>query len=197
MARNKLTLAYIDSDAERKASFKKRKKGLIKKVSEIKVLCGVEACVVIYSPYEAPVVWPSPEVARTVIRRFKNLPEIEKTKKMVNQESFAQHQIKRAEERLRKLQKEIKRKELRNFMYMVIEGKASIDDFDFRDAREMNYIIHETLEEITWRMKALKEAGADGAPSAMSPGGGSGGDGGGPPENSSDSTPGSRTIPFI
>lgn len=82
-------------------------------------------------------------------------------------------------------------------MFMVIDGKASIDDFDFRDAREMNYVIHETLEEITRRMKAPEQAGADGAPWTMNPGCGSGGDGGGPPENPPDSTPGSSTIPFI
>ncbi|XP_073148488.1 agamous-like MADS-box protein AGL80 [Henckelia pumila] len=193
MARKKITLAYIDSDAERKASFKKRKKGLIKKVSEIKTLCGVEACVVIYSSYEpAPVVWPSHEVARTVIKRFKKLPVIEKTKKMVNQESFTLHQIKRAEERLRRVKKEIKRKELVIFMFSVIEGKASIDDFDPRDAREMCYIIRETLEEINLRMKALEEAGAVAEPLVTTPEGGSDGDGGWSPEDST-----AATIRFI
>ncbi|XP_073022228.1 agamous-like MADS-box protein AGL80 [Primulina eburnea] len=194
MTRKKVTMAYIDNEAERKASFKKRKKGLIKKVSEINILCGVEACAVIYSSFEPPVVWPSHEVARTVIQRFKNLPDIEKTKRMVNQESFTRHEIRKAEERLRRLKKENKRKELEIFMYMVIEGKASMRDFDPRDAREMGSIIHETLEEIESRMKALEKAGGGGGvQSVMSPGGSRGGDG----EGVNSTAPGSSTFPFI
>ncbi|KZV14959.1 hypothetical protein F511_39880 [Dorcoceras hygrometricum] len=191
MARKKVTLAYIDNDAERKASFKKRKKGLIKKLSEIKILCGVEACAVIYSPFEPPTVWPSREVAYTLIQRFKQLPEIEKTKKMVNQESFIQHQLKRTQERLRRLQKENRRKEMQHFMYMVVEGKANIKDFDYRDSREMAYMIHETLEEISARMKALEEAGATGTvPPVTTPDGGEV-----PLENSPATTPGSSATP--
>ncbi|KAJ6434469.1 hypothetical protein OIU84_018060 [Salix udensis] len=53
MTRKKVKLAYITNDSARKATFKKRKKGLMKKVSELSTLCGIEACAIICSPYDA------------------------------------------------------------------------------------------------------------------------------------------------
>jgi SRF-type transcription factor (DNA-binding and dimerisation domain) len=59
MARKKVNLAWIQNDAIRRATFKKRKKGLIKKASELSTLCGVDTCVVIYGPQDQkPEVWP-------------------------------------------------------------------------------------------------------------------------------------------
>lgn len=73
MTRKKVTLAYIANDSARKATFKKRKKGLIKKVSELSTLCGIEACAVIYSPYDTePEVWPSVVGAHRAIARFRS-----------------------------------------------------------------------------------------------------------------------------
>ncbi|KAK8520257.1 hypothetical protein V6N12_004212 [Hibiscus sabdariffa] len=44
-------LAYITNDAARKTTYKKRVKGLVKKVIELTTLCGIEeACAVFYSP---------------------------------------------------------------------------------------------------------------------------------------------------
>ncbi|KAG7656248.1 Transcription factor MADS-box [Arabidopsis suecica] len=40
-----------------------RKGRVTKKLHELTTLCDVKACVVTYSPYENPVVWPSTEVA--------------------------------------------------------------------------------------------------------------------------------------
>ena len=39
----------------------------MKKVSELSTLCGIEACAIVYSPYDAqPEVWPSPIVVQHV-----------------------------------------------------------------------------------------------------------------------------------
>ncbi|KAL0464319.1 UNVERIFIED_CONTAM: Agamous-like MADS-box protein [Sesamum latifolium] len=104
MTRKKVTLAYITNDSERKASFKKRKKGLIKKVSELSTLCGVDACAIIYSQYDQePEVWPSPLGAQAVLARFRKLSEMDQTRKMVNQESFTRQRIKKAEDQLRRV----------------------------------------------------------------------------------------------
>ncbi|KAE9594497.1 putative transcription factor MADS-type1 family [Lupinus albus] len=51
MTRKKLNqLTYIVSDAKRKATYKKRKASLIKKIDQISTLCGIEACAIIYGP---------------------------------------------------------------------------------------------------------------------------------------------------
>ena len=78
MTRKKVKLAYISNDSARKATFKKRKKGLMKKVSELSTLCGIEACAIVYSPYDAqPEVWPSPITVQLMLSQFKNMPKME------------------------------------------------------------------------------------------------------------------------
>jgi SRF-type transcription factor (DNA-binding and dimerisation domain) len=47
MGRKKLDIKYIDSDSERKFRFKERIGGLIKKVHELGVLCGIKASLVV------------------------------------------------------------------------------------------------------------------------------------------------------
>ncbi|KAL6135268.1 hypothetical protein ACLB2K_067496 [Fragaria x ananassa] len=60
MTRKKVKLTYITNDSARKATFKKRKMGLMKKVRELTTLCDIDACAIIYSPYDSqPEVWPS------------------------------------------------------------------------------------------------------------------------------------------
>lgn len=86
MARRKVKREYIVNDSARKTTYRKRKKGLIKKVDELSTLCGIEACAIIYSPFEPqPVVWPSPPGVQKALERLKTMPELEQSKKMVNQ----------------------------------------------------------------------------------------------------------------
>ncbi|MBA0707720.1 hypothetical protein Golax_019744 [Gossypium laxum] len=53
MIRKKVKLAYITNDSSRKATYKKRKKDLMKKMSELSTYCGIDTCAIMYSPYES------------------------------------------------------------------------------------------------------------------------------------------------
>ncbi|GMN46093.1 hypothetical protein TIFTF001_015280 [Ficus carica] len=53
MVRTKVKLDYITNNAARKSMYKKRKMGLIKKVSELRTLYNVDACAIINSPDDA------------------------------------------------------------------------------------------------------------------------------------------------
>ncbi|GLT28397.1 hypothetical protein SLA2020_033370 [Shorea laevis] len=85
MTRKKVKLQYISNDSARKASFKERKKGLMKKASELTTLCGIDAYAIVYSPFDSqPEIWPSPaRVQRVLSLGSKKLPEMEQGKKMV------------------------------------------------------------------------------------------------------------------
>ncbi|KAK3222411.1 hypothetical protein Dsin_009436 [Dipteronia sinensis] len=49
----KVKLWYMAKDSARKATFRKRKKGLWKKVSELSsTLCGIDVCAIVYNPYD-------------------------------------------------------------------------------------------------------------------------------------------------
>ncbi|MBA0633680.1 hypothetical protein Godav_029707 [Gossypium davidsonii] len=87
MIRKKVKLAYITNDSSRKATYNKRNKGLMKKMSELSTLCGINACAIMYSPYESQLeVWPSPIGSQQVLSKFKMILEMEHRKNMVNQE---------------------------------------------------------------------------------------------------------------
>ncbi|PPS08170.1 hypothetical protein GOBAR_AA12474 [Gossypium barbadense] len=84
MTRKKVKLAWIANNTTRRASLKKRRLGLVKKVMELTTLCGIEACLVIYSPDEQePMVWPSQEEARRLIQKFYQVPEIKRASSSV------------------------------------------------------------------------------------------------------------------
>ncbi|RVW89553.1 Agamous-like MADS-box protein AGL80 [Vitis vinifera] len=94
MARKKVKLQWIVDNAARKATYKKRVKGLMKKVRDLSILCGVDACVITYSPYHPePQVWPSPIEVEQVIAAFRSRPENDQTKKVMNQENFTWQRI--------------------------------------------------------------------------------------------------------
>lgn len=94
MARKKVNLQWIANDSTRRATFKKRRMGLMKKVSELATLCGAKACVVVYGEGEAqPEVWPSVPDAKRILNRFKAMPELSSLKRMHNQEDFLRSRI--------------------------------------------------------------------------------------------------------
>ncbi|TYH80359.1 hypothetical protein ES332_D03G126600v1 [Gossypium tomentosum] len=69
MIRKKVQLAYITNDSSRKANYKKRNKGLKKKMSELSTICGINACAIMYS--------------QQVLSKFRMILEMEQRKNML------------------------------------------------------------------------------------------------------------------
>ncbi|XP_009618312.2 agamous-like MADS-box protein AGL80 [Nicotiana tomentosiformis] len=157
MTRKKVKLAFITNDSARKATFKKRKKGLMKKVSELSTLCGIDACAIIYSPYEnQPEVWPNTMGAQRVLAEFKRMPEMEQSKKMVNQESFIRQRIAKASEQLKKQSKENREKEMTEVMYQCLAGKG-LQNLNLGDLNDLGWVVDQNLKEINKRIEAFKK----------------------------------------
>ncbi|CAN1803647.1 Agamous-like MADS-box protein AGL86 [Linum perenne] len=93
MGRQRLRVRWIVDDEARRTTFRRKRLSLIKKVSELTTLCGIEGTCVIYSQGdtsrtaskafrapvmqpEPPLVWPSEEVAAELMERFLALPGI-------------------------------------------------------------------------------------------------------------------------
>ncbi|XP_019191069.1 PREDICTED: agamous-like MADS-box protein AGL80 [Ipomoea nil] len=158
MTRKKVKLAFITNDSARKATLKKRKKGLMKKVSELSTLCGIDACAIIYSPYEnQPEVWPSTAGAQRVVAQFKRMPEMEQSKKMVNQEGFIRQRIAKASEQLKKQHKENREKEITEVMYQCLTGKG-LHSLILTDLNDLAWLLDQKLKEISKKMEDLKKA---------------------------------------
>ncbi|KAM5554599.1 agamous-like MADS-box protein AGL80 [Rosa sericea] len=159
MARKKVRMAYITNNSARKTTFKKRKKGMMKKLSELSALCGVDACAVIYSPFDSQAeVWPSPSRVKNVLEKFKNMPMIEKSQKMLNQESFLRGMISKTNEQLKKVRKQNHEKELRHTMFQSLTtGIPQFQNLHLMDMGDLEQLINQKLDEIDSRIENLGE----------------------------------------
>ncbi|XP_061356946.1 agamous-like MADS-box protein AGL80 [Gastrolobium bilobum] len=156
--RKKVKLAFIVNDKARKVSYKKRHKGLLKKLAELTILCGVEACAIIYSPYESqPKVWPSQRGVQKVIKKFRSIPEFELSKRMLNQESFMKQKVQKAKDQLDKVRKDNREKEMSLLMFQYLTEGNIIDNLSLVDLNDLTCLINENLKEIDWRMKELNK----------------------------------------
>ncbi|KAF7819970.1 agamous-like MADS-box protein AGL82 [Senna tora] len=75
--RRRLIVKRIEDKKVRKATFERRKKGLLKKASEISTLCGVKACVIVFPPDELGEAhaqsWPpDPKDVMGIIQKYEN-----------------------------------------------------------------------------------------------------------------------------
>ncbi|KAK2658175.1 hypothetical protein Ddye_004708 [Dipteronia dyeriana] len=148
MTRKKVKLCYIVNDSARKATFKKRKKGLLKKVSELSTLCGIDACAIVYSPYDnQPEVWPSHHGVQRIVSQFKRMPEMEQSKKMVNQDSFLRQRIVKSNDQLKKQMKDNREKEMTELMFQTLVGR-SLHPFNIMDLNDLVWTIDQYLKDI-------------------------------------------------
>ncbi|XP_057425798.1 agamous-like MADS-box protein AGL80 [Lotus japonicus] len=148
MTRKKVKLAYISDDTARKATFKKRKKGIIKKASELTILCGIPACAIISNPFDTQAeVWPNPEVAKQLIDRYQNASVIDESKN-VNQESFIMQRIAKAKDHLKKLRKENREKELTIKMFKYTKEQNFPDNVTVEEVKEINELVVKKQNEI-------------------------------------------------
>ncbi|KAJ1399343.1 hypothetical protein SESBI_30444 [Sesbania bispinosa] len=137
MARRMLKLAYISDEATRKATYMKRKKDILKKMDELTTLCGVFACVIIFSPFDSQVdVWPNLEGAKQVIERYKNTHMIEESKN-VNRESFLTKMIAKGQDRLKKMRQDNREKELTEVVFKYMRDKT-LPNIPFGDTNDLN-----------------------------------------------------------
>ncbi|GAB2287243.1 hypothetical protein Dimus_021626 [Dionaea muscipula] len=148
MTRKKTKLEFIEDDYSRKTCFRKRKKSLLKKMEEISTLCGIQACAVIYSPYDAePEAWPDKDEARALVGRFRSLPHMEQTKKMMNHDEFLKARISTLEEQLKKLQLSNREKKLKQVMYSCLTG-ASFHGLGLADMVDLDSAIDQAIADV-------------------------------------------------
>ncbi|XP_043700315.1 agamous-like MADS-box protein AGL80 [Telopea speciosissima] len=157
MARKKIELAFIANATARKNTFNKRKKGIMKKMSELSTLCGVKTCGIIYDPNRGqPEVWPSPLGAIEVINAFKSMPQTEQSKKMENHEEYLRKRIGKVTDQLRTVQKENRKKEMTMLMYECLKGK-DLNDLTMPDLTDLTNVIDEKKKAINSRIEVLKQ----------------------------------------
>ncbi|GFY90401.1 hypothetical protein Acr_07g0005980 [Actinidia rufa] len=156
MTKTKLILAYIANDRARKASFKKRTKGLIKKADELCTLCDVKACAIIGNPYDnEPEVWPSNLRAQQVISEFKKLPEHVQSRNKEDNQSICQERIAKKEGKLRKQYMDNNQKELTKIMYMCLVSGA-FQNLSLASSESLVFLLNQNIKDVGRRIELLQ-----------------------------------------
>ncbi|CAK8566462.1 unnamed protein product [Lathyrus sativus] len=157
MTRKKVKLHYIINKSNRRASYNKRKTGLLKKVKEISTLCGVEACVIIYGENSAkPEVWPPGLGTRNVLRMFHGFSELERNKKMMDLEGFLKKSIEKSQEQLAKQILENKKNRFSIFIDEALSNqKFNTDLVKINEFNDLTAFIDSNIKEVEKRLNSM------------------------------------------
>ncbi|KAI9156367.1 hypothetical protein LWI28_005054 [Acer negundo] len=148
MTRKKVNLAWIANDSDRKVCFKKRRDGLSKKVNELSILCNVSAVIIIYSPDDTePKTWPIPSEVQEILERFNNMPELERTRKMINQETYLQQRVSKLDEKFKMLQRKNNERDGSNLMHYFDQGN-SLDRLSETELETLIWFVDKKHKEI-------------------------------------------------
>ncbi|GAB2218628.1 hypothetical protein Droror1_Dr00001854 [Drosera rotundifolia] len=146
--RKKVTLAFIKDRNARRSTYRKRKSGILKKITEITTLCGVEACAIISSPFDTkPEIWPNPDKALQVIERYRMVPEMEKDKRTFDQEQFLGQRVAKLTKKLDKQLRDSYENEIFEVMNRCLAG-APFQNLYRSELNDLVWTIDRRIKEI-------------------------------------------------
>ncbi|MBA0721317.1 hypothetical protein Golax_008876 [Gossypium laxum] len=155
MGRKATVYEFISNEYARKATLKKRKAGLLKKLSELTTLCGVAACAIIFSSYDAqPDVWPSKAEACQVLKKFKSSPAQQRGKNMMDQTVLLKRSILQLNGRLEKRKKKNRELEKELALAEAMAGENNCDWNNLEQLKELDYQLQENIKLITDKIKS-------------------------------------------
>ncbi|KAK9216491.1 hypothetical protein WN944_008500 [Citrus x changshan-huyou] len=149
MGRRRVQHELISKESVRKVTFKKRRAGLKKKLSELTTLCGVTACAIICASFDhQPEIWPSPAEAARLLDKFNNFPIKRRGKYMMDQNTFLSKKISNLFERMRKERKKNRGLEMDLMFTQCLAGK-DMNNFDcLEDLKDLDHLLKEKIKVI-------------------------------------------------
>ena len=159
MPKGRIKIEPITNSAARNQTFRKRKKGLLKKTNELSTLCGVKVCAFINSCDNTETeFWPSREGAEAGHSAFMGVLPEERCKKTYDQERHLEERIQKGQEKATRLQAENREIELREVMFDLLKGKTLMPHQygDPSFMRELNLFIGGYANRVTYRTQFLE-----------------------------------------
>ncbi|XP_057426361.1 agamous-like MADS-box protein AGL80 [Lotus japonicus] len=156
--RGRVSLEYIADEVARKATYLRRKNGLLKKLKELTVLSGrIDACALIYSEFnDQPEQWPTSSLElQRIITKFRSYPELERGKKMLNLESLLDELILKANEKLAKMETKNREIQMSLRMFELLANKNITQTFTKDELNQTAWTIDEKLKQVEQRIIEL------------------------------------------
>ncbi|KAK1692696.1 hypothetical protein QYE76_009393 [Lolium multiflorum] len=153
----KTKLQFIVDRKERKRTLEKRLPNLLKKTREFAVLCNVPTSLVVYCPGEDhPVVWPSPDVAADLLRRYNELEDSQRLKHRLDGAEFIGKLVDKAKAELSTVQREIRGKEMDLLLGDFFAGRrGSFDDMSPEVSAALESTVEKKLRTVKGRLQEL------------------------------------------
>ncbi|KAJ9693849.1 hypothetical protein PVL29_009691 [Vitis rotundifolia] len=137
---------------------------------ELFTLCGLEVAMVIFCPGDEPTFWPSKPVVEQLFRRYEEIPVMEQSKKMLNQENFLRERIAKIREQTRKCLKRSLEMEMNDLVYQIVNGNQMYE-LPIGDLTNVMRFLEEKNSEVRKRAQHLHEFppfSGNGTPSSSS-----------------------------
>jgi hypothetical protein len=162
MARKKVNLELIPNDAARRATFRKRSANLLKKASELATLCDVDMCVVVFGEGSPePLTWPpSATEAAHVLYRFKAMPEVAQSKKMLDMKGYLQQQVDKLKGQVEKACRDNNARETKLLLHDAMAGRhPSLEGLSRNELASLFVTVEARLQEVRKTIQHRKEQG--------------------------------------
>ncbi|KAL2511386.1 AGAMOUS-like 87 [Abeliophyllum distichum] len=159
MVHAKVRYELIIDKIARRPTFKKRKSSLLKKLHELKTLCNVDACAIIYEQDETqPDVWPSPLEAFSSIQRFNNMTHTSKTSHMINGEGFFRQNLSRLTANLDKEKHKVQLMEMELLLANCLDKNDVCDVSDPNDLQALLRLLERKLPMVSGKIAAIESS---------------------------------------
>ncbi|KAF8661865.1 hypothetical protein HU200_056825 [Digitaria exilis] len=158
MARKKVSLQWITNTLTRRATYKRRCQGLMKKASELETLSGAKVCVVVYEDgMVQPEVWPNDhQEARQFLLKYKEMPETGNLKKVENQKDFLGGRVTKLLDQLQKSESENNEREALDLLHERMNGRRrGLFGTSHEELERLREIVRKKRSEAKERLKQL------------------------------------------
>lgn len=154
MTKKRIKHELIANKSKRNATYATRREGLLKKASELSILCGVEIGIVahIRGVEDNAIVWPSPQIFMERMQRFLNIPEIDRDRRMVINERYMEQATNEEAQNSSKLKKIVETKESHLLMNELMARQIMyLNELHLSQLNGLNSLIDEKMREVEIR----------------------------------------------
>lgn len=160
MGRGKLPLRLIPNLKSRKTTFEKRSRGLLKKASELSILCDVGVCLFIhdFKNVDPPVTWPedSDQVRRHIAAYEVAVAKNPNSKRLSTMSDFFSERAQKVTREAEKLSQETNNLILRNpgnYKHKLVLWESCIAGLSGSQKNELQSLLNSKIEQVEKRLR--------------------------------------------